>query len=328
MRQRIEQAVDRFVDVRNLRDIEVVSLAREMGLDIAVDLAGYTGGRTGLFALRLAPIQVSYLGYLGTLGARFMDYLIADETIVPASHKIHYTERIAYLPCYQANASNTSISDRQFSREELGLAPAGFVFCCFNASYKLTPQTFDRWTRILHRVKGSQLLLLSESAEVERNLKIEADRRGIDANRLVFGGKLPVPEYLARFRSADLFLDTLPYNAGTTASNALWAGLPVLTRIGESFAGRVAASLLNALELPELIAETDEQYESTAVALASDPTQLHAIQHRLRQKLKTTLLFNTPVFTQHLEESFRQMHRRWQAGLAPDDIYVSPGSCP
>jgi predicted O-linked N-acetylglucosamine transferase (SPINDLY family) len=323
MRRRIELGVDRFVDVQWRRDEDVVRLARDMELDIAVDLVGFTGGRLGVFALRAAPVQVSYLGYLGTLGADFMDYLIADETIVPAEKRRHYTERIAYLPSYQANDSKLAIADKHCTRAELGLAETGFVFCCFNASYKITPPTFDRWMRILRAIEGSQMLLLGDVARVEQHLRREAERRGVDGKRLVFGQKLPVPEYLARFRCADLFLDTLPYNAGTTASNALWAGLPVLTQIGESFPARVAASLLHAVGMPELVTYTSDEYEAAAIGLGTHPSHLAALREKLARNRLTTPLFDTGSFTRHLEEAYRLMHARRMAGLDPDHIFAA-----
>ncbi|MGO8800669.1 MAG: tetratricopeptide repeat protein, partial [Roseiarcus sp.] len=321
MRKRIERAVERFVDVREESDLEIVRLARSMEIDIAVDLGGFTeGGRPEVFAMRSAPLQASYLGYLGTSGARYMDYLIADPTMVPLEHQQHYTEKIVYLPSYQANDSKRIIADRRFTREELGLPPSGFVFCCFNAAYKITPATFDGWMRILRRVEGSTLLLLAEGDVVERNLREEAAARGVDAGRLVFGKRLAVAEYLARYRTADLFLDTSPYNAGTTASDALWAGLPVLTRIGESFAARVAASLLNAIGLPELIATTQEQYESTAVEIATNPARAIALREKLHRNRLTTPLFDTRLFTSNLERAYLQMHARHQAQLSPEHI--------
>jgi predicted O-linked N-acetylglucosamine transferase (SPINDLY family) len=323
MRRRMERAFDRFIDVRGKSDLDTVQLARSMELDIAVDLGGFTEGcRPNLFALRAAPLQVSYLGYLGTLGADYMDYLIADTTIIPPEHQRHYAEKILYLPSYQANAQRV-ISDKRFSREELGLPPTGFVFCCFNASYKIVPEIFDSWMRILGQVQDSVLFLFAENATAQRNLRREALARGVAADKLIFGKRLPVPEYLARYRTADLFLDTLPYNAGTTASDALWAGLPVLTRRGESFAARVAASLLNAVGLPELIATTPEQYEATAIELASDPARLAEIKDRLHRNRVTMPLFDTEQFTRHLENAYTQIYQRYQADLSPEHIYVA-----
>ncbi len=321
LRRRMERAFDRFIDVRDKSDAEIAQLARQMEIDIAVDLGGFTdGGRPSLFALRAAPLQVSYIGYLGTMGADYMDYLIADATTVPEEHRQHYAEKIAYLPSYQANDSKRVIADKRFTREELGLPSTGFVFCCFNAIYKITPQSFSSWMRILGQVEGSVLFLLAENGRVERNLRNEAGVRGIAAERLIFGKRLPVPEYLARYRSADLFLDTLPYNAGTTASDALWAGLPVLTQRGESFASRIAASLLNAIGLPELITTTSQQYESTAIELANNPGRLAAIRENLQRNITSTPLFDTRLFARHIEAAYAQMYERYLAGLSPEHL--------
>jgi predicted O-linked N-acetylglucosamine transferase (SPINDLY family) len=327
MRRRLEVAFERFIDVRRETDTRIVELARELELDIAVDLNGFTGGgRPRIFAERAAPLQVSYLGYLGTLGAAYMDYLVADLNLVPPEDQPHYAEQMLYLPNYQVNDSKRRIADRVFSRAELGLPPDAFVYCCFNANFKLMPATFDGWMQILRRVPGSVLFLYAGggagSAAVERNLRLEAANRGVAAERLVFGKRLPAAEYLARYRVADLFLDTLPYNAGTTASDALWAGLPVLTCRGESFAGRVAASLLHAIELPELITHSPSQYIETAVALALDPGRLALIRQRLLQNRSTTPLFDTPRFTRHLEAGFIEIHERHAAGLPPAHVHV------
>jgi predicted O-linked N-acetylglucosamine transferase (SPINDLY family) len=327
MRKRLQKAFDRFIDVQGHSAREIVLLAREMELDIAVDLGGFTGEcRPMIFAMRAAPLQMSYIGYLGTMGAPYFDYLIADTTTVPPASRRHYSEKILYLPSYQANDSKRRIADKVFTREELGLPPSGFVFCCFNTAYKITPATFAGWMRILKRVPSSVMFLYSGGIGIiEDNLRKEALRAGVDPARLVFGNALAIPEYLARCRTMDLFLDTLPYNAGTTASDALWAGLPVLTCMGEPFASRVAASLLTAIEMPELIASTQERYEALAVALATDPQRLSEIRHRLADRRLTTPLFDIRRFTQHLEAGYRDIYERYQAGLPPEDAYVRPG---
>ncbi|HEX5209589.1 MAG TPA: tetratricopeptide repeat protein [Steroidobacteraceae bacterium] len=323
MRTRIEAAFERFLDVQRESDHDIARLARSLEIDIAVDLGGFTrGGRPRIFATRAAPLQASYLGYLGTMSADYMDYLIADDTIIPETHRKYYSERIVYLPSYQVNDSKRRFAQRRFGREELGLPSTGFVFCCFNGSYKITPGTFDGWMRILLRVPGSVLFLVGGNASLEGNLRREAHARGVAPGRIVFGAKLPVPEYLARYRAADLFLDTLPYNAGTTASDALWAGLPVLTCTGESFASRVGASLLQAVGLPELIASTPEQYEGLAVELASNPKLMADIRAKLAGDLRTTRLFNTAAFARHLETAYERMYERHHAGLAPEHIHI------
>ncbi len=325
MRERVKVAFDRFIDVRNLSDMEVAELSRSLEIDIAIDLGGFTtDSRTGIFALRAAPIQVSYIGYLGTMGAAYIDYLIADATIVPEESRKHYSEKIVYLPSYQVNDTKRRIADRVFTREECGLPQKGFVFCCFNNNYKITPGTFDGWMRILLQVEGSVLFLYADNDSAAVNLKKEAESRGVEGERLIFGKRLSRPEYLARYRVADLFLDTLPYNAGTTASDALWAGLPVLTCMGESFASRVAASLLNAIRLPELITSTQEEYEALAIELATNPEKLGQICSKLEQNRFTTPLFDTQLFTHHIEEAYREMYERYQADLPPDHLVVEP----
>ncbi len=321
MRTRVEAAFDRFLPVDGLTDREIAALAREHEIDIAIDLGGYTrDSRACIFALRAAPIQVSYLGYLGTMGGDFIDYLIADPVLVPPESRQHYSEQIAYLPSYQINDSKRPAPGAALTRAQLGLPPTGFVFCSFNASYKITPETFDSWMRILTAVADSVLFLLGSSAAAERNLRSEAAARGVAPERLVFGRSLPFADYLARYRAADLFLDTLPYNAGTTASDALWAGLPVLTCPGESFAARMAASLLTAAGLPELIAADRPHYERLAVELATEPRRLAALQHRLADNRSRCALFDTAAFTRNIEALFVRMYDRHLAGLPPESL--------
>jgi predicted O-linked N-acetylglucosamine transferase (SPINDLY family) len=323
MRQRVAAAFDRFLDVGRQSDHDIARLARSLGIDIAVDLGGFTrGSRPRIFALRAAPLQVSYLGYLGTMAADYMDYLVADDTIIPEALRPHYAEKIVYLPSYQVNDSTRHIAPRRYTRQELGLPPQGFVFCCLNSTYKLTPGTFDGWMRILTRVPDSVLYLLGGSAALEDNLRREAQARGVAAGRVIFGARLPPAEYLARYRTADLFLDTLPYNAGTTASDALWAGLPVLTCMGATFAGRVGASLLRAVGLPELISATPGEYEQLAVELAGNPGRMAGIRARLAGGLRAAPLFDTAASARHLETAYAGMYDRYHAGLPPEDIRV------
>ncbi|HKF96813.1 MAG TPA: hypothetical protein VKB20_01040, partial [Steroidobacteraceae bacterium] len=323
MRKRLEGAFERFIDVRHRSEREVAQLARRLEIDIAVDLGGFTdGGRPGIFALRAAPLQVSYLGYLGTMAAPYMDYLIADATLVPQAAQRHYAEKIVYLPSYQANDCRRPVAEEHFSRLELGLPATGMVYCCFNANYKLTPATFDSWMRILQATPGSVLFLYASSAAVVENLSREARSRGVAAERLVFGGKLPFAQYLARYRTADLFLDTLPYNAGTTASDALWAGLPVLSCAGEAFAARMGASLLQAIGLPELITTSRERYEQLAIELGQDRQRLEAIRQKLAAQRHSAPLFDTARFTGHLEDAYRKMYERYHGGLPAEHIEV------
>jgi predicted O-linked N-acetylglucosamine transferase (SPINDLY family) len=323
MRERIAKSFDQFIDVSSMSDKEVAILSRKLGVDIVVDLGGHTqNGRTGIFSFRAAPIQLSYIGFLGTMGAKYYDYLIADKTIIPVKSQVYYSEKIVYLPSYQVNDSKQEISSIALSRQALNLPSSGFVYCCFNANYKITPSTFDGWMRILKSVPESVLLLYAENQSAAENLKMEAEKRGVNPARLIFGEKLIRSQYLARFRSADLFLDTLPYNAGATASDALWAGLPVLTCMGESFASRVAASLLFAIGLPELVAETTNEYEELAIELATNPAKLKAIKDKLASNRLTTPLFNTALFTKHIEAAYTEMYERHQADLLPDHIYI------
>lgn len=324
-RRRIAAAVHGFIDIANLNDPQAVTAIRAHRIDILVNLNGYFGdGRTGVFARRAAPIQVNYLGFPGTLGAAYMDYIIADRDVVPEAHRQFYTEKVAWLPnCYQANDDRKEIAPRVFAREQCGLPAEGLVFCCFNNAYKMTPDMFDIWMRILAQVDGSVLWLLEDSAAAVANLRREAATRGVDADRIVFAARMSVPDHLARHRVADLFLDTLPYNAHTTASDALWAGLPLLTCVGETFAGRVAASLLHNLDLPELIATTRDDYERLAVALARDPVRLSAIRQKLADNRLVKPTFNTALFTRNIECALHAMVERWRAGLSPAHIDIS-----
>jgi predicted O-linked N-acetylglucosamine transferase (SPINDLY family) len=325
MRTRVSAAMDRFVDVQSLPDQAVAEFSRELEVDVAVDLMGFTrGSRPGIFAQRAAPIQVSYLGYPATMGADFIDYLIADSTLIPEASRRHYSEKIVYLPdSFQVTDSGQLIASTPCSRAQHGLPEQGFVFCCFNNNYKIAPATFDIWMRILARVEGSVLWLLEDNPVAGANLRKQAARRGIDPQRLIFAPRLPLPEHLSRQRLAGLFLDTLPFNAGATASPALWAGLPVLTRMGESFAGRMAASLLRAIDLPELVTTTDAAYEALAVDLALNPQRLHELRQKLERNRLTTPLFSTAAFTRHLEAAYTEMHARYHANLPPDHIHIA-----
>jgi protein O-GlcNAc transferase len=324
IRRKLSAAFDKFIDVQSMPDRDVAALARELEIDIAIDLNGFTSGaRTGIFALRAAPIHVNYLGYPGTMGADYIDYLIADPTLIPASLQPDYAEKIVYLPnSFFPSDRTRKISDGVFERSEFGLPQNGIVFCCFNNHYKITPDVFDSWMRILGHAEGSVLWLREANDLATGNLKKAADVRGIDPERLVFASRKPLPEHLARHRLADLFLDTLPYNAHATASDALWAGLPVLTQIGETFAGRVAASLLNALDLPELIAASRESYEALAIELAGNPAKLASLKRKLARNRLEAPLFDTELFTRHIENAYTMMYERYQARLPPDHINV------
>ena len=311
-----------IVPIRDLSDEEAVAAIRNQGIDILVNLNGYFGDhRMRVFAQRPAPLQVNWLGFPGTLGAPYMDYILADPRVIPEADKAFFTEKVVWLPhCYQPNDRAKPIADAPESRAQHGLPASGFVFCCFNNSYKILPDTFTRWMRLLQAVPGSVLWLVDDNDLATANLRGEAQARGIHPARLVFAPRLPLPQHLARHRLADLFLDTLPYNAHTTASDALWAGLPVLTCRGNAFAGRVAASLLEAIGMPELIAEKPEDYEAMAVMLARQPEKLAALKQKLAVNRLTTPLFDTAQFTRDLEAAFTAMQARRRAGLAPDHI--------
>ena len=326
MGERVSVAFNKFFDVSFTSDREVAILSRQLGIDIAVDLKGYTkDNRMGIFAERCAPIQVSYLGYPGTLGADYIDYVIADKTVLPESSQDHFTEKVVYLPhSYQVNDSKRKISDRVFTKAELGLPLKGFIFCCFNNNYKIFPATFDSWMRILKAVEGSVLWLLEDNKTAASNLRKEAQARGVEISRLVFVKRIKLDEHLARHRLADLFLDTLPYNAHTTASDALWAGLPVLTCTGRSFPSRVAGSLLNAVELPELVTQTQEEYEARAIELATHPSIMQKLRRKLERNRITTPLFNGKLFAKHIESAYVAMHERAQAGLPTEHIEIKP----
>ena len=321
IRMRLKNSFDKFLDVGHLSDIEIAKLAREMDIDIAIDLCGHTRhSRTGIFSFRAAPIQVSYLGYLGTMGANYIDYLLADKTIITKDLEECYTEKIIYLPSYQVNDSKKTISQKKFTREELGVSEDKIIYCCFNNNYKILPTTFESWMRILKEVDKSILFLYAESSVVEDNLIKEAKSRGIDSSRIVFGKRIKYEEYLERYKICDLFLDTLPYNAGTTASDALWAGLPVITLKGKSFASRVAASLLTAINLPELITSSQEEYELLAIKLGNNPNELIHLKQKIENTKLRSNLFDTVAFTDKLEKAYLEAYDRYLLGSAPDNI--------
>lgn len=325
MRQRLKASFEHFIDVKSFSDSQISELINDGEIDILVDLMGFTAeSRTSIFSRRAAPIQVNYLGYLGTMGASYIDYIIADQVAIPKTKSDSYTEKIVYLPnSFLPADRQRRVSDKKFTRADVGLPPEGFVFCCFNANYKITPVVYDIWMRILKQVDGSVLWLFAGSPIIEDNLRSEAAARGVDGERLRFAPFMPLPEHQARLRLADLFLDTSPYNAGATASDALWAGVPVLTRIGDTFVGRMGASVLNAIGLPELITTTPEAYEQMAIYLASHPEKMTALKRKLADNRFTTPFFDTRLFTRHIETAYVAMYERHQAGLSPDHIVVA-----
>jgi len=322
LRARAKNAVDVFRDVCALSGRDIAELARSDRLDIAVDLMGYTtNARPEIFASRAAPIQISYLGYPGTLGAPFMDYLIADRVLIPEASRRHYCERIIYLPHSHMATDNTkAISRGTMTRREAGLPEDGFVFCCFNSSYKIGPADFDLWMRLLSQVENSVFWLVRGNSSVQRNLEKEASKRGIAPARLVFAERVPMADHLARYRLADLFLDTLHYTGHATAADALWAGLPLVAKLGEGFPARVAASLLHAIGLPELVADSIEDYERLALELARNPQKLASVKAALEARRMTAPLFDSKGFVRHLEDAYRRAYAGHQAGSRPQII--------
>ena len=325
VRCRLEAAFDRFIDVRHLPDREVAAHARKLGVDIAVDLTGFTAGaRTGIFSSRAAPIQVCFMGFPGTMGSQYIDYLIADRIVIGPDHERYYAEKIVYLPgCCQPNTANEKVSDAPVRRTDAGLPDRGFVFCCFNRNWKITPTVFHLWMRILRQAEGSVLWLFADSPTAARNLQSEAVKYGVDPSRLVFARHLPRPEHLARHKLADLFLDTFPCNAHATASDALLAGLPVLTLIGETFAGRVAASILHTLGLPDLVTHSVEEYEALALRLATDAQSLVSIRERLSATRHASPLTDTAAYARNLEAAYVEMSRLRESGQSPKPIVVA-----
>jgi predicted O-linked N-acetylglucosamine transferase (SPINDLY family) len=326
MRSRLERGFDRFMDVRSKGNAEVARLLRELEVDIAVDLKGHTkGARPAILAYRPAPIQVNYLGYPGTMGVTFIDYMLADRFVLPQEDQACYTEKVVYLPdCYQVNDSKRRITERSPTRPDLGLPEKGFVFCCFNNNYKLTPGVFEVWMRLLKGVPGSVLWLLEDNPWAKQNLQREAQARGVESARLVFAPRIKNQEHLARHRLADLFLDTLPCNAHTTTSDALYAGLPVLTCAGTTFAGRVAGSLLRVMGLPELVTSSLGEYETVALKLATEPKRLREIRERTERNRATAPLFDTGRFRRHIESAYTTMWEIWQRGEKPVAFSVDP----
>jgi protein O-GlcNAc transferase len=326
IRRRMAESFDVFHDVREQGDRDIAAMLRELEVDIAVDLKGHTqDSRPEILAHRPAPIQVGYLGYPGTIGADFLDYVLADETVAPFDHAPLYSEKIVQLPdCYQVNDRQRAVAAATPTRQEAGLPDSGFVFCCFNNNYKITEPVFDIWMRLLAKVPGSVLWLLRDNPGAERNLRNAATARGINPARLVFAGRVKLEDHLARHRLADLFLDTLPYNAHTTASDALWTGLPVVTCQGNAFAGRVAASLLKAVGLPELVTHNLADYEALALRLASDAAMMQRVRETLTGNRLSHPLFDTDRFRRGIEAAYARMWETWQRGEPPQAFRVAP----
>lgn len=325
LRRQAAADVSHFHDVEASSDEELVALARSHHLDIAVDLKGYTtDSRPQLFAQRLAPVQINYLGYPGSMGADFIDYLVADPIVIPAAERPHYRERLLVLPhSYQPTDDRRPIAPRPASRVAVGLPPEGVVLCCFNNSYKIGPTEFDIWMRLLGQVEGGVLWLMRTNPWAAANLRREAEARGIDPGRLIFAPQLPQAEHLARLSHADLFLDTFHYNAHTTGSDALWAGVPLVTMAGRQFAARVAASLLHAVGLPELVTDTVGDYEALILDLARRPDRLAAIRAKLAANRSSAPLFDSALYARHLEAAYEAAWRRRQRGEPAEDIRIA-----
>ncbi|MDM8548380.1 tetratricopeptide repeat protein [Candidatus Venteria ishoeyi] len=327
--KRIKAGFDRFEEVKTLSIEQLAARIRADKIDILVDLTGYTShNRSAVLALRPAPVQVQYLGYPGTLGTRHVDYVIADKTIIPQKDFEFFNEKVVWMPdTYQSRDRQCPIAERP-TRSEAGLPEQGFVWCCFNNSYKITPEVFSLWMRLLQAEPGSVLWLAENNSWMAANLRREAQNRGVDPGRLIFAHQLPLEEHLARVALADLFLDTLTYNAHATMSDTLWAGVPAISCMGQSLASRVGTSLLQAVGLPELITDNLQDYENLALSLARNPDKLAAIKHKLESNRDSCALFNTPMFVKHLETAYEMMWARAKQGLPPAHIQVpsAPGN--
>ena len=324
MRARLDRAFDRFVDIGALSHRDAAQRIHADGIDILVDLKGYTyHARPAISAYRPAPLQVSYLGYPATMGGDFIDYIIVDPIVVPESQQPFFSEKLVHLPgCYQVNDRRREVASASTSRGDCGLPESGLVFCSFNNSCKISPAFFDIWMRLLRAVPGSVLWLLEANELVKANLCSEAEKRGVKAERLVFAPRVGPAEHLGRHRHADLFLDTLPCNAHTTASDALWAGLPVLTCCGDTFAGRVAASLLTAVGMRELVAASLEEYELIALALARDPQRLIALRQKLAHHRDASSLFDPVKLTGNIEAAYARMWQTWLSRKTPEPFAI------
>ena len=302
----LKRNVNNFRNISDISDEKAAFIAREDSLDIAIDLMGYTKKRgLSIFSLRVAPIQISYLGYPGTSGSNGIDYLLADKVIIPEKFKKFYSEKVIYMPnCYQCNDSKRKTSEKEFRKTELGLPENAFIFACFNANNKITPEEFDIWMSLLKKIKNSVLWLYKSNDYSEINLKKESENRGVESSRIIFADMLSNEDHLSRIKCADLFLDTFNFNAHTTASDALWSGVPIITKQGKSFSARVCSSLLTSLGLKELIVQDNEEYEEKAFSIATDKLYLEDLKYRLNQSRTTSTLFDTKGFTRNLEEIF------------------------
>ena len=324
LQKRFTKSFDVFNDVSGMSDEEIVLLSRNQNIDIAIDLNGYTkDNRSSIFSYRVAPIQINFLGFPGTMGTDFIDYIISDQHVIPFNKRKYYTEKKIYLPnTYMPTDNTRELSKKSISRSDMGLPDEAFVFCCFNTNYKITCIEFDIWMRLLCKVKGSVIWLRRSNSISEKNIIKEAKKRNIDTSRLVFADKVPMDVHLARYKLADLFLDTFNFNAHTTATEALWAGLPVITKQGESFAARVASSLLNAIGLKELVLKTESEYEEMILELSTNLSKLTAIKKKLVANRLSKPLFDTKLYTKHLECGYLKAYQNYLDQKDPETIFI------
>ena len=322
LNKRIVSSCNKNFNVKKLSDSEVAKLAREVEIDIAIDLNGATANqRTKLFSYRVAPIQIGYLGYLGSMGTEY-HYIIADKILIPEDDQCNYSEKIIYLPSYQINDRKRVNFNKVINKRDFNIPESGFIFCCFNNSYKFSPNVYESWMRILKGVSNSYLYLYADNEWVKKNILNETKKHGVDVSRIIFAGYVNRDEYLLRYNSVDLFLDTFPYNAGTTASDALWSGVPIITCAGKSFASRIGASLLNAIQIPELITTNLYEYEILAIKLANNPGLISEIREKINIKKSSSLLFNTPKWVENIEVAYKAIYNRYQVDILPDHIYI------
>ena len=325
LRERIEKSFDHYININSKNDIDAAQLARDLNIDIAFDLSGITNeARPSIFLNRAAPIQINFLGYTGTLGTKNHDYIIGDPVVIPLESRVHYTEKVIHLPCMMPFDTTHDLSKIKFTRADAKLPPEGFIFCSFNQCFKITPDTFDSWIRILKRVPGSYLWISQpyESLAIT-NLKKEAERRGIDSGRIIFADRVrAVDDHLARISLSGLFLDTFPYNAHTSAIDTLWAGVPIVTRMGRSFASRLAGSLLKSIGLDDLITNSIQEFEDMAVDLALHPEKLKKYRKLLQDNRTTHRLFNMKLYAENFEKALIEVYHKQQAGLPPDHIVI------
>jgi protein O-GlcNAc transferase len=322
---RIKKSFNKFYNIKNLTNSKVISLTKDLKVDIAIDLNGYTkNSRVDIFSERFCPLQISFLGYPGTSGINNIDYLIADKNLIPEKNKKHYTEKIIYLPnCYQPSDSGRLVMDKKLTRDKFNLKNNQFVFCCFNTAHKINPKIFDSWANILRETNNS-VIWLSESNNIsQKNLKQEAIIRKIDPERIIFCKRTSSQEHIKRYQLADLFLDTFPYGAHTTANEALFSGLPIVTIIGESFQSRVCSSLLATVDLKELITNSYKEYENLAINIAKNPQKLQSIKENLRTNINNSPLFKTKFYTENLEKAYINIYERHNNNLKPENIYIN-----